>query len=326
MNIAAQIGRQVLEKETSLNARCFSIAAKYIALGKAGGLGEALRLAERARALPPSPHLKAVVDAGGTSGTWGDQLAATTGLSNAFLQSLRTLSIFEAMRPFSPEVPFSTRIVVVSSGATGTTVNEAMVKPISKVSLTAADTDLQKSLAIVVLTEELLRSASITLFQTELQRAVAAAVDAAFIAKIISGISPTSSGGDALEDIAAGVAGLTLDAGSKVFCATSPAIVKELAFLRTSGSTNQRAFPELTINGGNLSGVEFFPTSGVSGQLVFFDASQIAHAQRGIELDVARHASVQMDTAPDSPQTAATPAYRLPGACNLIGVSSAKIA
>lgn len=246
-------------------------------------------------------------------------------MSNAFLQSLRTLSLFEAMRPFSPEVPFSTKIVVVTSGATGSTVNEAMVKPISKVGLTAADTDLQKSLAIVVLTEELLRSASITLFQTELQRAVAAAVDSAFITKITTGISPTTSNGGTsiaiLQDLDAGLAALSLDAGSKVFCATSPTIMKNLVFKTTS--TGERAFPELSVNGGNLSGVEFFPTAGVSGQFVFFDATQIAHCQRGIELDVARYASVQMDTAPDSPQTASTPLISL-WQNNMVGVKATR--
>jgi len=327
MTIAARINQLVAEKETDRNTRCFALMAKYVALGKGDGIGGGLKLAERARALPKVVDaLKAVAEVGTTGGSsWGDELVVTT-LSNAFLASLRTLSVFDAMRSYSPELPPSTKFAVVTSGATGATVNEAMVKPVSKLSLSAVDLDdRQKTLSIVVVDEELLRVANVTLFQSELERAVAAKVDEAFITKITTSISPTTSNGgtstSVLQDISAGLAALSLDAGSKVFCATSPDIMKALAFKVTS--TGERAFPELTINGGNLSGVEFFPTSGVTGQFVFFDASQIAHYQRGIELDTAKYASVQMDTVGDSPQTAATPLISL-WQNNLVGVKATR--
>ena len=104
-----------------------------------------------------------------------------------------------------------------------------------------------KSLAIVAITEELLRQTNINFFQSELQRAVAVAVHTAFISRITNGISPTTSSGTnaraVLQDFYAGLAALNLDAGSKVFVATSPAIVKAWAFRTTS--TGQRAFRKL---------------------------------------------------------------------------------
>lgn len=296
------------EKDAALNARMFVHAAKYIALAK-GSKSEAYTLAKMNRALPPIVEVlqKAAADVGSTGG-WGAPLM-DSGLAAAFLSSLRSASVFEAALPFMPRVPFRTTVRVVTTGATGATVNEAMTKPVTKLSLSASAMSEQKTLAIVAVTEELLRQASIRLFQDELTRTVAVALDTAFVAKITTGISPTTSNGGTsaavLADFAAGLAALTLDAGSKVFAAVSPDIAKAWAFKTTS--TGERMFPELGINGGDVGGVTVFPTDGVSGQIVFFDATQIATADTGIELDTAKYATLQLDTVGDSPPGAATP-------------------
>ena len=93
--------------------------------------------------------LKAAVAVGSQSGTWGGELSPLSAIANQFLLSLRSLSVFDAMLPFSPEVPFRTKVAVTASGATGSSVNEGMVKPISKLSLTAVDIDEQKVNAVV---------------------------------------------------------------------------------------------------------------------------------------------------------------------------------
>ena len=89
-----------------------------------------------------------------------------------------------------------------------------------------------------------------------------------------------------------------------MFAAVSPDIAKALAFKTTT--TGERIFPDLGINGGTVGDVVVFPTDGVSGQIVFFDASQIATADTGIELDTAKYATLQFDTVGDSPPTAST--------------------
>jgi hypothetical protein len=308
MTIAQQIGRQVIERETATNAKLFCHVAKYIALCK-GFKSEAYTMATQNRALPPIVRvLKSAADAGTITG-WGSSLADFTGLADAFLTSLRSASIYQAALPYMPHVPFRTTVRVVTTGATGATINEAMTKPVTKLSLSASDMNEQKSVAIVAITESLLRQSNIRLFQTELERAVASAVDAAFITKISTGISPITSAGytstAVLQDISAAVRSLTLDAASKVFIATSSDIVSAWALKVTA--QGELLLPGLTINGGEVAGCTVFPTEGISGSIVAFDATQIATADSGIELDTAKYATLQLDTVGDSPPSAATP-------------------
>jgi hypothetical protein len=305
--IADKVRTVVTERETVTNARMFAHVAKWIALCK-GSKSEAYMLAKQNRALPPiQAVLKAAADPGSTTG-WGSALAEFTGLADAFLTSLRAASIYQAALPFMPRVPFRTTVRVVTTGATGATVNEAMTKPVSKLSLSASDMNEQKSVAIVAITESLLRQSNIRLFQTELERAVAAAVDAAFITKISTGISATASNGGTstavLQDISTAVRSLTLGASSKVFIAVSPDIAAAWAWKVTA--QGELLLPGLTVNGGELQGCTVFPTDGISGQIVAFDATQIATADSGIELDTAKYATLQLDTVGDSPPSAST--------------------
>jgi hypothetical protein len=323
MTIAQQIGRQVMEKEAYTNAKLFCHVAKWVALAKNGGLQEAHHQAKLNRALPPIVNvLKTAADAGSTTG-WGSPLADQTGLADAFLASLSNVSIYQAALPFMPRVPFRTTVRVVSSGATGAMVNEAMTKPVTRLTLSASDMNDQKTLAICAITEELLRQAGISLFQSEMERAVTRALDTAFITKITTGITPTVSAGGGpiavLTDFTAGLTSLALDSGSKVFCAVSPDIAKQWAFKTTTSGA--RMFPELTVNGGVVGGVTVFPTDGVTGQAVFFDATQIANADSGIEVSTAKYATLQLDTVGDSPPSASTPYLSL-WQMNMVGVKA----
>jgi hypothetical protein len=56
---------------------------------------------------------------------------------------------------------------------------------------------------------------------------------------------------------------------------------------------------------GAIQGMEVLVSDGVSDQIIAVDASQIAAAGGTVELDGSGVATVQMDSAPDSPPTAA---------------------
>jgi len=302
------------------NARMFALAARYLMLSQKSGsdpVDEAKR--ERARpeviaALETLPRvnaaIKAAVDAGNTGGPWGGELAPYTTLADAFVVSLRNVSVWDAALLFMMRVPFRTKVRIASGGISGATVTEGHVKLVSKLTMgTSADVQEKKTIAIIAVTQELLRFANSNAFQLELSSSVAAAVDSAFISDITTGISPIASNGGTsiavLQDLDAGLAGLSLNSNSKVFCATSPDIMKKLVFKTTS--TGARAFPELSISGGNIGGVEFVSTEGVSAQYVFFDASQLAAADNGLELDTSNAANLQLDSSPDSPAGPSTP-------------------
>jgi hypothetical protein len=62
----------------------------------------------------------------------------------------------------------------------------------------------------------------------------------------------------------------------------------------------------MTPTGGIIQGMDVLVSDGVNAQIIGVDASQIAAASGSIELDGTGEATVQMDSAPDSPPTAAT--------------------
>ena len=163
MNIAAQISQQVLERENSLNARNFAHAAKWLVIGE-GNWELAYKRAKEARALPAILEcLKAAAPPLGTSGA--SALVPYTTLANAFLLSLRSSALFDAAKPFMISVPFRTKIAVVSGGATGSTMPEGNVKLVSKLSLSASQMTEMKTVAMVAVSDEVLREADTRLFQ-----------------------------------------------------------------------------------------------------------------------------------------------------------------
>jgi hypothetical protein len=222
MTLAAQVGR--LHREAEINQRAieFCDVAKYLALAK-GSPRNAERLVEHHR-IPPhlKEVLKAAVEPGSTTG-WGQQLANYNLLADAFLTSLRNVGVFDALLSFTKQVPLHTQIAITTLGATAASVGQGQAKLVSKLSLANSAIQERKAVAIVVVTDELLRASGIAakLFATELSLAVASETDSQFLAVITSGVSPTNSnGGTAIacaQDLAAALGGLNLDAQSKVF-------------------------------------------------------------------------------------------------------------
>jgi len=146
------------------------------------------------------------------------------------------------------------------------------------------------------------------LFAVELSGAVAKETDAAFISEITNGVSTIASAGATAAaiptDIGNALGALTLNAQSRVYLAVDLGTAKLWA-LTLNASGNFRA---LTINGGNLMGCTVVPTDALTNTLVAFDASQLAANGGTIELDASNQAAIQMDSQPDSPPTASTPA------------------
>lgn len=80
------------------------------------------------------------------------------------------------------------------------------------------------------------------------------------------------------------------------------------ATLGVTGSTGQRAFPEVSpTTGGSICSIPILISDDLlAGTVLLADASGLAAASGDITLDQYREASVQLDTAPDSSQTAST--------------------
>lgn len=234
--------------------------------------------------------------------------------SAAWLDSLRQVSVFDTVLPFTRQVPMRTKIAVVTTGAVGSTPAESKPKPISKLVLDNEALEPQKSAAIIVLTKELAAFADPVagqLFDAELQRAVAAATDSKFLADLYAAVTPTASAGattaNILTDLETLVAAVDTGATSRLFLALEADHAKKLATKQTA-TAGQLAFPGMTATGsGQIAGIRVLPTDQLpSGGALLIDADGLAAATDAIVLDAATQASIEMvDTASD-PATAST--------------------
>jgi HK97 family phage major capsid protein len=325
MTIAQQIGRQVLEKETTIGAREFIHVARHLAMNQ-GNWDLAAKAAAETRALP---RIQEVLKSAATPGTvsgWGSPLAPYAQLQDAFLLSLRSVSAFEQMLQFMKTVPVNLQnIAVATSAASATTVGSGEVKPVTKMGLTQIQVTPKKTTAIVAVSKELLQFASSNIFAQELTNAVAEAMDASFVSEITNGISPTTSAGGGpvaiLTDLAAVLASLSIGANSKVFLLVSSDIAK-LWSVKTTAQ-GELLFPNMTPTGGEVQGMTVIVTSAVSGQIVGVDASQIAAASGNILLDTSEEATLQFDTTPDSPPSSSTNLVSL-WAMNFAGIRATR--
>jgi hypothetical protein len=330
MTIMQRIGAVSASIEVGNRAREFVSLARCLALAK-GSVASAEAIAREARLSPTVINVlsdrhkvwdmprdlvlghRAAVAAGTTTdATWAAPLADFNVLANAFLESLRSFGAFDGMLPFMRRVPFRSRIGVSTVGITGTTVPQGHVKPISSLTVSGDTLDDFKAIAILVITAELARfsePAAGDLFAVELSNAVAVETDETFVGVLTTGATSIGSSGSTAEhvrnDLRALLAAVTTSARSRLFLLTTPAIAKVLSVLHTS--TGDAAFPGITYRGGDLAGITVIASDGVpSATMVLVDAAQIVAASDTIQLDAASHASVQFETAPDSPPTAST--------------------
>lgn len=332
MTIAQQLGKLTAAAEMSTKAREFVNLARAVALGR--GDHYAVQAAVHDNRILMGPRIKSIVEsrhhvyeyapdlvarqkaaatAGGTAvGDWTEQLASYQVLASAFLESLRNYGAFDAMLPSMRRVPFRTRIGASTTGITGTTVPQASVKPISKLTLTGTQIDEQKAVAILVVTDELAKfgsNAAGNLFAVELSNAVAVETDETFVSVLTTGATSIGSSGVTAEhvrnDLRGLLASITTGARSQLFLLTTSAIAKVLCVLHTS--TGESAFPGMNYDGGQIGGIQVVVSDGVpSGTMLLVDAQQVAAASETIQLSYSNQAPVQMDTAPDSPTSAST--------------------
>jgi HK97 family phage major capsid protein len=313
MTVLQRIGQLHRDQEVSAKAQDFCELARWTMFAK-GNTEAAVRAAQAAKANGRVVDvLKAAVAPGTTQhGTFAAPLAFQE-LADGFLQSLRNIGLFDGALPFAKQLPINLQVVVTTIGATAASVGEGQSQMISKIQLAATALNPRRAVAIVVASDELLRAGGALasrLFGAELQRAVAFETDARFLSLITNGVAATtSSGSDSFgiaQDFANALGALSLGNGSKVFVAMNPNDVRHVSV--QIASNGERAFPTVNIDGGDYAGATIVPSDAVSGQIVAFDASQIAANGNDIELDSSNQAAIQMDSAPDSPPSASTPA------------------
>jgi hypothetical protein len=286
--------------------------ARLLALAE----GDLLLAAEYGKQTYATPRvldiLRKTAVAGATIADWnviGDYKIVST----AFSESLRTLSVFDAVLPFMVPAPLRSKGTTVTTGIAGATPGEGQVKVISKLVLGNALVEPSKAIAIVIATQELLKlsdPAAAAQFNLELQKAVVAATDSTFLAALVAATTPTGSAGSTLANITTDLgvllAAVTSGPHSRVFFVASPTNMKKLCL--KASSTGAPAFPGLGPNGGEIiPGVTAIPSDQITSTAALMIAADgLAGSADVIALDASRQALLQLETAPDSPPTAAT--------------------
>jgi HK97 family phage major capsid protein/HK97 family phage prohead protease len=282
------------------------------------------------------PLMKAAVGAGTTQdATYASPLIAFNVLAAEFIEILRPLTIIGRI-PGLTRVPFNIKIPRETASATVGWVGEDAPKPVSKGAFDSITMTWAKAAGICVLTEELVRfsnPAAETVVQNQLTRQMAQFLDRQFIdptvaaitnvspASITNGVTPVTASGTTMAAFRADARALlnsmliqNFQLGNGVWIGGQQQAV---GFATTLTSLGIQIYPGMTGNGGTLLGYPYIasenlPATGGSPAdgypLIFAIPSEILLADDGQTLiDVSREASVQMDTAPDSPPTAATP-------------------
>jgi len=113
-----------------------------------------------------------------------------------FEMSMRSASVFDAIAAEALPAPFHTRLALVAGAMTAGEVAEGAGKVCGLVSFASNGLDPVKCAGCIAVTKQLLEGApgALEAFQRELQAAVAAAADTAFLADIQAGNSDTAQG------------------------------------------------------------------------------------------------------------------------------------
>ena len=311
-SIARQVARVSSNIETATRAGEFAAIAKCLAASD-GGNNAAAKFAE-AKRMPRRvvEILKAGVTAGTLGGSAGDALADYGVLAQAWLDSLRTVSAFDAMLSSMTKIPLRTFVGISTLEVSGYVRGEGQAKTISQMQLAPQGLEPISVVAWVVLSKELATFSGpngASLFDRELRAGVAAATDSKFVSVLTAGLSPITSSGSTVaavrSDLAAALAGIETSAISQIFVLVPAKIAKAWAMANTEGGAP--AFPEMGVLGGVIAGMRVLVSSGVAdGEIVVVDAAQIVAASETIELKTVQHSTIEMSAPPDSPATAST--------------------
>jgi HK97 family phage major capsid protein/HK97 family phage prohead protease len=278
---------------------------------------------------------KAAVGVGTTTdATWASPLIAYTVLATEFIELLRPATIIGKITGLR-RVPFNIQMPAATTGSAVNWVGENAPKPVTKMDFSTVTLRWAKAAGIIVLTDELVRfsnPAAEAVVRNDLIDAMTQFLDSQFVdpaiaeitnvspASITNGVSPISRTGTNEAAFRADVKTLfntflaaNLSTAGGVWIMTQQQALSLSLMINALG---QPSFPTITGEGGSLLGYPVIASENVKtmgnspadgSNLIFAKASDIMLADDGqTVIDASNQASVQMDTAPDSPPTAST--------------------
>jgi HK97 family phage major capsid protein/HK97 family phage prohead protease len=295
--------------------------------------------ADIAKALfPDQPELEMVLRApvavgNTTSTTWAAPLVYAQNLTSEFIDLLVPATLIGRI-PGLTRVPFNIRVPMETTGASVNWVGEGAVKPVSAMAFDSVTLAFHKVAGIVPITQELMRfstPAAEGLIRDSLVRAIAFLTDRDFLdptktasttspASVTNGVTPISASGTTAAALRADLGALlAVYTAANMSIAGLVLIMTSTQAMRISLMRNalgQPEFPNLSALGGSLEGIPVVTSENMVAtgnspadgyMIVAINAREILLADDGgVTIDASTEASIQMESAPDSPATAST--------------------
>lgn len=279
--------------------------------------------------------MKAAVGAGTTlDATFAAPLIAYTVAANEFAELLRPATIVGRI-PGLRQVPFNIQLPRTTAGSTVGWVGEGAPKPVGNMAFDTVTMRWAKAAGIVVLTEELVRFSNPSaeaVVRNDLIGAMAQFLDRQFVdpsVAAVTNVSPASITNGVTAVTASGVTAAAfftdvralfatffaanLQTGSGVWIMTQ---TQALALSLIQNTLGQQVYPTISAQGGTLLGYpvitsENIPATGNSPTdgfpIIFLLPQEVMLADDGqVVIDASNQASVNMDSAPDSPPSGTT--------------------
>ncbi len=290
---------QELAARDRYNAAGDFVTMAHLLLRSNGRRDDAARMAEQTKNI--SPRVINVLKEAGTLSTLGglvDQDIVAAG----FIDSLRSIGVFDGMLPAMVKVPLETPGVRVTTiGISAYAVAEGSPKPISELFLGAETLDRLKADAIIVVSDEIAKSTTsgaAALLARELRNAVVAETDGLFLSVLAIGPQPVASAGATLAnvetDIRTAMAAMSLHGGSRLFLIAAPLAAQRLRL--------KLALAGATLDPVTLIASDQLPALGSPDEdiAMLIDASGIAANTPQVVLDTAEHAAIQLSSSPSA--------------------------
>jgi HK97 family phage major capsid protein len=280
--------------------------------------------------------LKAAVAPGNTTDpAWAGVLAQAANVSAEFVELLRPATILGKI-PNLKKVPFNLSVPIQTLGGVYGWTGQGAPKKVTKLGFGTDKLEMTKATGIIVLTEELVRSSNPdaeAICRADMIAGIAQFLDGQFIdpavaavaginpASITNGTTPIVSSGSALADIHALIAALS--------AANVPLGGVTLIMSETNAFTlgmvrdpqGNRAFPGMGATGGSVDGITVVTSNTAGTNVIALQPAFVLYAESGgVEVDVSREASLQMDDAPVTPATSFTSLWQN----NLVGLRAEK--
>ena len=310
-----------LPKGTAFTRMCMAMASSK---------GDSYKAMERARSWSDSPEVelmvKAAVAAGTTTdATWAGPLAVAQPLVNEFLELLRPRTLLGRI-PGLKQVPFNITVSSQTTGGTYGWVGQNKPKPVTKADYATVSLGFAKAAGIIVLTEELVKlstPSAESLVRQEMIDGMSQFLDTQFVdpaVAAVAGVNPASVTNGASTAAASGVTGAAakadLSASVAVFTAANIPLSGSVWLMSDSNAfglglsmnaLGQPLFPGVSIEGGSIFGIPIVISNNVGNRVVLLHAPSVLYADDGgVNIDVSREASIQMDSTPTDPTDATT--------------------